>query len=76
MSNCLQTIIINMALDSKKLHTLQSEIKTFLIENSDSDVTWKALERLPYLDACLKEGLRYVSLRVRSHYCYVIRRLT
>ncbi|KAI2882614.1 hypothetical protein CBS147343_8558 [Aspergillus niger] len=60
MSNCLQTIIINMALDSKKLHNLQNEIKTFLIENPETEVTWKEIEKLPYLDACLKEGLRLV----------------
>lgn len=73
MSNCLQTIIINMALDSKKLHNLQNEIKTFLIENPETEVTWKEIEKLPYLDACLKEGLRYVFLEAGRHYHYAVR---
>ncbi|GKZ74143.1 hypothetical protein AnigIFM60653_002011 [Aspergillus niger] len=65
MSNCLQTIILHMALNHEKREKLQKEIKTFLTENPGSEVTWKGLEKLPYLDACLKESLRLAGGRLK-----------
>jgi hypothetical protein len=57
----MQTVIVNLALDDRKRQALQNEIRTFLAENQGSEVTWKEIEKLPYLTACLKESLRYVS---------------
>jgi hypothetical protein len=60
ITNCMQTVIVNLALDDRKRQALQNEIRTFLAENQGSEVTWKEIEKLPYLTACLKESLRLV----------------
>ncbi|OJJ70134.1 hypothetical protein ASPBRDRAFT_45449 [Aspergillus brasiliensis CBS 101740] len=61
ITNCLQTIIVNLALDDKKRQTLQNEISNFLAQDQAPEVTWKELEKLPYLYACVKESLRLVT---------------
>ncbi|KAL4956340.1 cytochrome P450 [Aspergillus filifer] len=59
MSSCLQTIITHSALNPAKRQKLRSELQSLLSASpTPSDVSWKQLEQLPYLDACINEGLR------------------
>lgn len=58
VSHTIETIITQLALDHTQLHKLQGELAAFWEENPDKVTSWYALRELPYLTACINEGLR------------------
>lgn len=47
-----------MALDKTQRQKLQDELAVFWKEQPDMVTSWYALRELPYLTACINEGLR------------------
>lgn len=62
----MQAIITYLALDEEACQTLRSEIAAFLEQKPESAICWQDLEKLPYLDACVREGLRYITQGIDS----------
>lgn len=58
VSHTIETIITELGLHEDQLHKLQDELATFWSENPDKVTSWYALRELPYLTACIHEGLR------------------
>jgi hypothetical protein len=56
----LHTIITHLALDNDMCQRLRNELETIAEHSHESPQSWQDLQKLPYLDACVKEGLRYV----------------
>lgn len=46
--------------------TLQNELRGVMSEYPEKVPSWADLEKLPYLQALIKEGLRYLLLRSKS----------
>ncbi|BCS21764.1 uncharacterized protein APUU_22196A [Aspergillus puulaauensis] len=61
LSHTVQAIITHLALDDNACQMLKSEIAAFLERKPESAICWQDLEKLPYLDACVREGLRMVT---------------
>ncbi|KAL4804208.1 cytochrome P450 [Aspergillus unguis] len=61
-SYVLQAIVTYLALDEERCRTLRTELAAFMKNSHDSnelDRSWQSARgRLPYLEACIKEGLR------------------
>jgi hypothetical protein len=53
----IETIVAFLCLDDDKRNTLCEALRP-VFARSDS-VTWRELEKIPYLSACIKEGLRW-----------------
>ena len=58
MSHTIETIITYMALNQQQRQALRGEIATFWREHPEEVSSWYALRKLPYLTACIHEGLR------------------
>ncbi|KAB8213436.1 cytochrome P450 [Aspergillus novoparasiticus] len=53
----LELCIFHLIQDKSKLHRLKEELKTVMPEPT-TPVTWQSLESLPYMAACVQEGIR------------------
>lgn len=62
VSFTLSTIITHLLLDATKLELLRQELDEAWssFEKAGTEPTWMEFEKLPYLSACISEGLRYV----------------
>ncbi|OQD73544.1 hypothetical protein PENDEC_c014G02714 [Penicillium decumbens] len=58
VSHTIETIITQLALDKSQLHKLRDELATFWHERPERATSWYSLRELPYLTACINEGLR------------------
>ncbi|KAL2838171.1 cytochrome P450 [Aspergillus pseudoustus] len=58
LSHTLHTIITHLALNDDLCQALRNELKTIAEHSPESPSSWQDLQKLPYLDACIKEGLR------------------
>ncbi|KAJ6151115.1 Cytochrome P450 [Penicillium chermesinum] len=59
VSHTIETIITQLAMDKSQLQKLQDELAQFWAEKPDKVTSWYALRELPYLTACIHEGLRF-----------------
>jgi cytochrome P450 len=58
VSHTIETIITQLALDENQRRKLEEELAAFWKEHPDRVTSWSALRELPYLTACINEGLR------------------
>lgn len=60
VSHTLSTIIVHLLLDAKKVEQLRKELCEAWLsyEDAGTEPSWLELEKLPYLSACISEGLR------------------
>ncbi|KAL3447667.1 cytochrome P450 [Aspergillus insuetus] len=58
LSHTLHTIITHLALNDNMCRALRNELETIAEHSPESPLSWQDLQKLPYLDACIKEGLR------------------
>ncbi|KAL4907083.1 hypothetical protein BDW74DRAFT_176683 [Aspergillus multicolor] len=58
VSSTIQTVITQLCLDEKQRRKVQDELATFWAEHPQEVTSLYALRKLPYLTACLYEGLR------------------
>jgi cytochrome P450 len=61
VSHTLVTIMTYLLLDDMKLNTLRAELATVFQDSKNMSPSVRDLEKAPYLSACIKEGLRYIS---------------
>lgn len=60
VSHTLSTILVYLLMDAKKVGLLEKELEDAWssYEDAHREPTWLELEKLPYLSACISEGLR------------------
>lgn len=58
MSHTIETIITHLALNQQQCQTLRDELTAFWSEHPERISSWYALRKLPYLTACIHEGMR------------------
>ncbi|RDW58578.1 cytochrome P450 [Aspergillus mulundensis] len=58
LSHTVTTLIAYLALDNQRRRKLQDELAAFWAERPRQVTSFNALRGLPYLEACIKEGLR------------------
>lgn len=58
MSHAIETVILYLSMNKQQQRCLKVELAVFMTEHPDQVNSWYALRKLPYLSACINEGLR------------------
>jgi cytochrome P450 len=62
LSNIVYYVLANPAIEKR----LREDLKEVMARYPDQNPAWADLEKVPYLQACIKEGLRYVQYHIRK----------
>lgn len=58
VSHTIETVVTYLAMNDSQRHTLQEEVAAVWRDNPEAVSSWHELAKLPYLTACINEGMR------------------
>lgn len=58
VSHTIETVITHLAMNRQQRQNLKDELATLWRDHPEQTDSWTALQKLPYLTACIYEGLR------------------
>lgn len=58
VSHSIETVITHLSMNSAQRRRVQEELAGFWEAHASEAATWAELRKLPYLTACINEGLR------------------